>query len=41
MNLYFATEECPGCGLFFETTPELTKVDFNGEQFKPDLLDEE
>ena len=40
MNIYLTTEECPGCGLLFEASPELAQVDFNGRQFKKDNPEE-
>jgi hypothetical protein len=33
MFMYHAAEECPGCGVFFEASPELINVDFSGRQF--------
>ena len=33
MYTYLATEECPGCGTFFEVSAELVNVDFGGRQF--------
>lgn len=33
MFMYHAAEECPGCGVSFEVSPELMNVDFSGKQF--------
>ncbi len=40
MHLYTATEECPGCGVFFEATAELVNVDFSGKEFTRSKLED-